>query len=352
MNVLLVYGGKSCEHDISIITACLARGYLANHNVIGCYLDRNNRAYFAEKLSPMEHLTTKFRREMSFILGGRCVEIRTMLGKKRVHIDCAVNCCHGVNGEDGAVAGLLQLAGIPDVESGVLCCGVAMDKYLTKLQLKSLGIDVVEGVLFDGDIDGVVDRLGFPLIVKPCTLGSSIGIGIAHDINELKTCIDVASQFDKRILIEQALQDFLEINCSAMTVDGNVTTSPVDFPLTSHEILTFADKYLSGTKGIATGKHITDEYDDKVAEITEKIYTALGFGGVIRVDFLASDGKLYVNEINTVPGSLAYGMWKDKYSATQFGDLLLKEGVRRFDSRQSLSYRYRSEVLSGCKGKK
>lgn len=353
MNVLIVYGGKSCEHDISVITACLARGYFVNHNVIGCYLDRDNNAFFVSEITPQQHTGKKFTSRITFVLGQRCIEIRNKIGKKRIHIDCAVNCCHGVNGEDGAVAGLLQLCGIPDAESGVLCCGSAMDKYLTKLTLRSLGINVVDGVLLTDDNLDKVLQLGFPLIVKPSTLGSSIGIGVAHDVEQLEHCISVARQFDNRVLVEKAIENFTEINCSAMTVKGQIVTSATDFPLSANEILTFADKYLNGGKGMADGKkHVTDVYDAEIKRITEKIYREMGFGGVIRVDFIASADKLYVNEINTVPGSLAYGMWKEVFSPAQFGDNLLQEGLATYNGRQKLTYRFRSDVLTRCAGSK
>ena len=189
MNVLIIYGGKSCEHDISIITACLARGYF-DGTLYSAYLDKNNRCFLVPNdFTPKKHVETKFNKTVVFKLGEGAIAI--MRGKrvlKTVHVDVAVNCCHGVNGEDGCIAALTQMAGIPLVGSDVASSAIAMDKAITKRVLNSFRIPTVKGVELLKEhlpeLNKRVKNLSFPLIVKPCKLGSSIGVEVCKEFEQ------------------------------------------------------------------------------------------------------------------------------------------------------------------------
>lgn len=357
MNILLVYGGKSCEHDVSIITACLAKGYF-DGNLYCAYFNQQNKCFLApNSLAPNQHKGWQFDTAVTFVMGQSAICLQKGRRKaKIVPIDVAVNCCHGVNGEDGSVAGLLQMAGIPSVESGVIGSAICMDKYLSKLAFMGAGLPVLDGVLVSkveyerGEIGEKLANLGYPVIVKPTTLGSSIGVGVAHNQAELNKALHVAFCFDERVLVERALTSFWEVNCSAMTVDGKVATSRADRPLQSGEILTFADKYLAGGKGFAPKSQVDDTFATQAQSLTKQIYQAFDMQGVVRVDYIvdAATNQMYVNEVNVVPGSLAYNLWDDVYTRRQFGKVLVQNALDTLKRKQSLTYRYQSTVLDGA----
>ena len=357
MNILILYGGKSCEHDISIITACLAKGYFKG-NVYSVYFDRNNRSYLVgNDLTPRDHVTKKLTKRVTFVFGeGKIVINSGKLSAKTVPIDVAVNCCHGMSGEDGCIAALCQMANIPLVGSDVVSSAVAMDKTVTKHVLNDLGFPVVKGVtLTKTDLDSLtqsVEGLNYPLIVKPSMLGSSIGVEVCHNDQQLRLSLDKAFTYCGKVLCEEALTDFTELNCAAMRTGGKVETSIVDCPLTTHDILTFADKYISNEAYEKPTVQVEEETKAEVERLTTDIYTKLGFSGVVRVDYLLdkATGKLYVNEINTTPGSLAYGLWEGKYSRTQYGEALVDEAIADYREMQQRVYTFDSGVLNGGGG--
>ena len=359
MNVLIIYGGKSCEHDISIITACLARGYFEG-NLMSAYLDKSNRCFLVPNdWTPRRHVEGKLNKTVVFKLGESGIAV--VKGKrvlKSIHIDVAVNCCHGVNGEDGAIAALTQLSGIPLVGSDIAASAIAMDKAITKRVLNSFRIPTVKGrELTKADLPQLKKRvadLRFPIIVKPCKLGSSIGVEVCKDYEELETALARAFKLDAKVLCEEALTDFTELNCAAMRVQGEVKLSVIDQPLTTHEILTFADKYVMNEAYEREPKKLDEKVASDVEKLTTEVYEKLGFNGVIRVDYLLDNatGKLYVNEINTTPGSLAYGLWELKYSRTAYGEALVEQAIADYRELQGFVYDFDSGVLSGGSGAK
>ena len=356
MNVMIVYGGKSSEHDISVVTACLARGHFAG-NLYGVYFDKNNTPYLVgNDVSPRGH-NRKFKRKVVFCFGERAIMLRKgpFLWRK-INIDVVVNCCHGMCGEDGTVAALCALLGVPLVGSDIGSSAVAMDKVLTKLVLGACGLPTLDGMAVTKDCD--VTNITLPVVVKPSRLGSSIGVKLCRTAEELKDALQVAFTYDEKVLCERALLDCTELNCAAMKAQGEVRLSRVEVPVTAHDILTFEDKYLQGDKsfGAATKEKgdLSSEVVDMVRNLTETIYEKLGFSGVVRVDYLLdnTDGQVYVNEINSVPGSLAYGLWQDLYGMTEYGDVLVDEAVRGFANKRALVTDFASSVLTCGNGKK
>lgn len=352
--VALIYGGKSCEHEISVITACLAKGYFGD-KLVSVYLDKNNRAFVVgNDWTPHRHLTEKPKNRAVFLTGESAIAIVRGGRLVTVHVDVAVNCCHGLNGEDGCVAALCQMAGIPLVGSDVASSAVAMDKVLTKRMLDSFGFATVKGKeISKRDAALATDALSqlrYPLIVKPTLLGSSIGVKLAHSPDELDDALNNAFRYCPRVLVEEALTDFTELNCAAIRVHGEVVVSNVDEPTTVHELLTFSDKYISNTA--KKKPPVSSDTESDVRRITAEIYQKLNFGGVIRVDFLYDNttGKLYVNEINTTPGSLAFGLWEGRFSRTAYGEALVSEAVADYRDLQSFTYTFSSGVLNGGNG--
>lgn len=359
MNVMIVYGGKSCEHDISVITACLAKGYF-KQNLYSVYIDKTNRAYLVgNDWTPRSHLYKKLTTSVCFLSGEGAIAL--VKGKrilKKVPIDVAVNCCHGVNGEDGCIAAMCQMAGIALVGSDIASSAVAMDKILTKHMLRALDMPVLPGVAVGAsdidDLDAHISQLQYPVIVKPARLGSSIGVCKCNNSAELSAAVCAALKYDVKALCEQALTDFTELNCAAMRVAGTVRVSKVDVPVTVHDILTFADKYQSVDAFLPKPPQISAELTANVQTLTRNIYENMGFGGVIRVDYLVDNttGKLYVNEINTTPGSLAYGLWEGEFSRTQYGEALTDQAIADYREIQQRVFVYESGVLNGSGGVK
>ncbi|MCM1195290.1 MAG: ATP-grasp domain-containing protein, partial [Firmicutes bacterium] len=291
MNIMLIYGGKSCEHDISVITACLARGYFKGE-LYGVYFNKNNECFLVpNSFTPAQHVESKLAVRVDFLFGEGKIALRK--GRriiKTVVIDVAVNCCHGINGEDGTVAGLCGLLNVPLVGSPVIASAVAMDKTVTKEVLQSLGIPVLNGVAAtEKDMNRLSDisaKLGYPLIVKPARLGSSIGVEICKNDEDLYAALVRAFEYDDKILCEEALADFTELNCSAMRVNDVTQVSAVDCPVTANDILTFADKYTASSVPEKQKPQIERKTELQVKELTADVYDKLGFSGVIRVDYL------------------------------------------------------------------
>ncbi len=353
--IVLIYGGKSCEHDISVITACLAKGYFKG-NIISVYLDKNNRAHLVgNDWTPKRHLVEKPKSRVVFLTGEGAIGIVKGTRLTKLNVDVAVNCCHGLNGEDGTVAALCQLCGIPLVGSDVASSAIAMDKILTKRMLTCLGFKTVKGV----DVSRKspeqaaqsVAQLSLPLIVKPSLLGSSIGVKVVHEINELDSALKQAFEYSPHVLVEEALTDFVELNCAALRDRGEVRVSNVDVPVTVNELLTFEDKYIENNAEKKPSE-ISEGLKKEVCRQTADIYEKFGFSGVIRVDYLLdkTTGNLYVNEINTTPGSLAFGLWEGRYSRTGYGEALVNEAIADYRELQCFTYTFESGVLNGAGG--
>ncbi len=349
MNTLVVYGGKSCEHDISIITACLAKGYFGG-KVISAYLDGNNVCYLVpNSLTPGRHVGFKFKKQIAFLCGRK--QIAVFRGKRMriFDIDLVVNCCHGMCGEDGTVAALCALCNLPVVGSDVISSGVAMDKIFSKYAFSAIKIPSLPYVgLTKNQPSAVLEKLNFPIIVKPATLGSSIGISLCNNAEELQKGLDLAFSYDKRVLCEKALTNFYEVNCSAMRVSDETITSAVERPVSTGDILSFSDKYLRGGKWAPQKQAVPEKVAAKVRQLTEKIYNNLSLSGVVRVDFLVDNetGKIFANEINSIPGSLAYGLWQNNYTPLEFGKVLSQQALMDFDAQNKLVRRFDSGVLT------
>ena len=359
MNILIIYGGQSCEHDISIITACLAKGYFRG-NIISAYFDKQNKCFAVPNdFTPAKHTNYTFREQISFCFGEKRIAIcKGKRVKRYVDIDVVVNCCHGVCGEDGSVSAICQMTSIPLVGSNLLSSAVAMDKIATKYALHAIGMPTVKGCRITREqfeqSTYSTDDIAYPVIVKPNRLGSSIGITLCHNKEELQNALKVAFSYDNDVLCERALTNFYEVNCSAMRVNNVVQTSDVDTPITAHDLLTFEDKYISQSKWCKPTVDINADVQTAVQSMTQQIYQQLGFSGVIRVDYLVdkTDGKIYVNEINSIPGSLAYGLWSNIYTQSQFGKLLVDQAIADYQRDCQLVRSYNSSVLSGTINKK
>lgn len=361
MKIALIYGGKSCEHDISVITACQIAHSLKNHELYRIYADRQNKWWLIEgDYTPRQHLFLKPKKRAYFKTGESVLYVKNGCFVKKIPIDAAVLAFHGINGEDGTAQGVLELAGVPYTSAGVAASGLCMDKLLMKSCFEGIDVPVLFGMELKRS-DGknarrdVSDLVGFPLIVKPANLGSSIGISVCRSQADFEAALETAFSFDDRVLVEQALTDFYEVNCSAMTSDGEILVSELEKPCAKDEILSFADKYVRGEKNRALREFPFEcELKEEIRYTTQKIYRRFNLSGVVRIDYLIDryTGAFYVNEVNTLPGSLAYYFWKDMFSPEQFAKTLIDEAIARKAARDKLTYAYDSQVLNGAYGAK
>lgn len=375
-NLLVFFGGKSCEHDISIITAHQAIDYvdIERYNIIPIYVDINGIFLTGDDLFDFE-----FCKDIDY---SKLHKVYFMPATNNVYYkknkvlckaDAALLCMHGLNGEDGTLQGMLELSNIPYTSSGVLGSAVGMDKIAMKLFFKGLNLSVLPFIWFNKaeyySIKGNEEfwekfnsTLEYPVIVKPANLGSSIGITRCPNAESLKNAIEVAVKFDNRIIIEKALTDFKEVNCSVLGCSSiGAQASVCERPLNWQAFLSFEDKYINnGGKlgGMDSLKRripadITDEQSNIIKKQSVEIFKAMDCKGVVRIDYMIdnTDNSIYVNEINTIPGSLSYYLWD--YEGVDFYDLmdrLIEYAIKEHRQKSYLKYAYQSNVLSGAGG--
>ncbi len=344
-NIGVIYGSRTCEHDVSIISALQAAQALdtKNYNITYIYIGREGTWYTGEALADVkfyEHFdAAKLTRVLPAGENGKLVlyhlpEKKKLFGgaaAERVAVlDVVMPVLHGLNGEDGTLQGMLELFDVPYTSAGVMGSAVGMDKITMKLLFKGCGFPVIEGVWFDrgrwsrerdGVMDECEDKLGFPLIVKPANLGSSIGINIAHDRNQLEDAIETAAAYDHRILVEKAVSPLREVNCSVLGYGDHVETSELEMPVTQEEFLTFPGKYLRNAKGAGgmasqvrlIPAPISEQAAQTVRDLAVRAFRAMDLKGVVRIDFILDENEnVFINEANTIPGSLAFYLWEPK----------------------------------------
>ena len=262
---------------------------------------------------------------------------------------------HGLNGEDGSLSGMMQLCSIPLAGPPTFASSLSMDKYYTKIVLAGLNVSFVPYLRICKDtyqksknfvLKYISGRLGYPVVVKPANLGSSIGISKADSEDEVLKSLSEAFRYDGKVIVEKALENFREINCACYKSGDRFFVSECEEPLNDGKILTFKDKYDLGAV-----KQFPADLDEKVSSeiksIVKYVYKKLDFESVIRIDFLLSNGKIYLNEINSVPGSLAYYLYCD--STEKLGDfigVLIENAIDEFLKFKSDEFEYKSDVLS------
>ncbi|MBR4745361.1 MAG: hypothetical protein IK070_01465 [Clostridia bacterium] len=317
-NIIVLFGGVSTEHDISIITGVQTLNNIDEYlfNVIPVYITKKGVPITSKKFFDINTFRLNPTGKRVIFEGhSGCIKIGNIFAKK-IHINCAVVCMHGKNGEDGLISGVLKFAGIPYTCGDMLPSAIACDKVIFKDVLHSMGVNYVPYVSVTCDeynkskskcIKKILDSVSLPLIVKPANLGSSIGIEICKTRKNLSKCIENALKFDKKLLIEKYLSDFKELNI-ALYNDKKLHISHIEEPLKTSDILSFENKYIGKSKGMENLHRVRPKLDKATAmylkDCSTKVYRHLGLNGVVRFDYIVAD-KVYLNEINTVPGSMA-----------------------------------------------
>ena len=347
--LVVFYGGKSVEHDISIITGLQVMSVIKNeYELLPIYIDHTGLWWTAENYDDPNIYAdflalAKKPKQVSVEFGLGCVYVFKKFKKSYFKPAAALICLHGANGEDGAIAGVMQMANIPyscpNLESSSIC----YDKELTKIVLKNFDIPVVSSITINIDQINkkeIIKKIGFPMIVKPARLGSSVGIVVCKDEHELEQAIECAKLYDFKLIFEHFIENSREFNC-AFCLNENMVISSNVYEVVGQKFYSFDEKYL--TDKPKTQKVTSKKLEQLIKKLGEKTVLALECEGVVRVDFLMEGEKLFVNEVNTIPGSLAgYLFGNLKEVAIE----LVENAKARFFKNEQLTFKYQSEALS------
>ncbi|MDY6367216.1 MAG: ATP-grasp domain-containing protein [Clostridia bacterium] len=358
-NIAVFFGGESVEHDVSVITGVLTLNTVkkCGFNAVPVYVKKDGAWVSGDELFDVENYKSLDDKKLKsvFLTGGSPILYQAVKNKRikpMGTLSAAVNCMHGERGEDGALSGLLSMCKVPLCSPGITPSATCIDKRITKAVLKGMGIKTLPCIAVKSATN--IKWKKFPAVVKPNKLGSSIGVSVANDEKELKSAVLLALRYGEQAIIEEKMTDFIEINCAAyLDRNGKVITSPCEKPMAKGGVLTFDDKYTEGEREFPA--KIEKALSDKIRKLTEKIYSGIDATGIIRIDFFVHGGEVFVNEINTVPGSLAYYLFCS--TIKEFGKLLgeiIDVAERKFASQTTFIKSYDSGVLNvrGAKGAK
>ncbi len=308
----VVFGGVSNENEISIITGTMACNILKKGGtaILPIYIAPDNRVYADARLSDLTIFQKDgYQKCAQAVIAQGGVYLKNRWNKlgKFISLSAALNCCHGGMGEGGGLNGVFALADIPFAGAGLFESAAFLDKYYTKLVLSALRVPTVKYRYITQEEQALAcaQKLGFPVIVKPARLGSSIGVVKVDDAAQLSQAVQAAFTYDSGVLIEQYVTEKREINCAAYFAEGKVVVSPCEESIAAGDTLTYEDKYAGGGKSVCPAE-IPAQTAEKIRQITASVYAKLGMRGIVRFDFLLQGDNIYVSEINTVPGSLAY----------------------------------------------
>ncbi|MDA3969034.1 D-alanine--D-alanine ligase [Helicobacter ibis] len=310
MKFSILFGGKSFEHEISIVSAIALKKLLANTDIF-IFLDDNHEFYLIKK----ENMKSVFFSSKSYLKEPKIYPkkngffTRTLFGEKQIQIPTIINLIHGGDGEDGAIASLLDFYEIPYIGPRKEACILSYDKELTKMLANHRGVNVLDyQVVFQ---DSKIEVENFPVIIKPARLGSSLGISIVKNKEELEYSLDKAFEYDKKVIIESFIPNIKEYNLAGFFANKELHFSFVEEPK-KDEFLDFNKKYLDFSRTTNTQQaDITTEVENMLKDNFSKIYTNLFEGAVIRCDFFIHNNTCYLNEINPIPGSLANYLFAD-----------------------------------------
>lgn len=374
LKVGVIFGGRSVEHEVSVITGMQVIENMDKEKFlpIPIYITKEGKWLSSEAFKNFKTFKDgDFSSAKNVMLG--CdygdfnlyinPESKSMFDKKVYEtLDLVFFALHGTNGEDGSCQGLVETVGLPYTGTNVLSSSVGMDKVIMKDVYRANGLPVVnyryyyrskwrsskEEVMAD-----IEKNLTYPLFIKPSNLGSSIGISKVKNKDNLEEALMIAFSYDKKVIVEESVENAREINCAVMGYEENVETSELEEPLDFKELLTFDDKYVSNKKapGTKTMRNLLKKDEplrDELESLATKAFTSIDAAGNARVDLLVSKdtGKIYINEINTIPGSVAFYLWEPKgYS---FKDLITKmlEIAQAVDTmRKETVYSYDAELF-------
>ena len=361
MNIAVIYGGESVEHEVSILTAVQLIENIAKDNVIiPIYITKQGKMYETKDYKRLDtYKGESGLKEVCFVPNSPYLYIKNIVGnyKKYKQIDFCYIAMHGKCGEDGLMAAILNMSHIPYSASDILGSSVCLDKAIFKNAMFGLGVNIVPYInVLKGDyqvnnveiLDKIECDLGYPVIIKPSNLGSSIGINIAYSKEDIESKINGSFLYDNMLVVEKFVDIDKEINVALFRYNNEMVFSSFEVPSRKDVILSFDDKYLKS--GITREMYnvLDDSMDIKIKSICEVVYKELRLNGVVRFDFIYSkDGILYLNELNTIPGSMANYLYKERgIDYRELTQMLYREGVNYYKEKIKLNTNYDSKVLN------
>lgn len=388
IKVGVIFGGETVEHEVSVITAVQAMEHINRdkYDVVPIYISKDRIWYTSPMLTDIEvYKDFKDLKRYAKQVVLTKIDDKFYLQKTKglfktnvTDIDIAFPIVHGNNVEDGTLQGYLDSVGIPYVGSKVLGSALGQDKVVMKQVFKDMGLPIVDYTwFFDSEyaddcekIFADVKKLGYPVIVKPATLGSSVGITYVKEEKDLANAIEEAMKYDVKVVVEKAVKNLVEVNCSVLGNYSYQETSVIEEVTSDEEFLTYADKYIGGSKGKLKGPskgmasasriipaRISKELETNIKETSKAAFKALNLGGVCRIDYLIDKktNKYYINEPNTIPGSLSFYLWEK--TGKKYEDLLdemITLCIKDYKNRSKKIYSFESNILSnyGIKGLK
>lgn len=363
LKVGLFFGGRSTEHEVSVLTALQAYENLdlSKYEVIPVYVSKSGDFYTSSKFLDLKNFKDVESLLLSstkviFVKGG----LKTSgIFSKTIPLDIAFLAFHGSFGEDGCIQGSLEIYKIPYTGFGVTASAIAMDKVISKALFKELGLPVCEYAEVkridwlkgsNRSLKEVCEKLKFPMFVKPATIGSSIGVNKASDEDSLNFALEVAFTYCEKAIVEKAFEGLIEVNCSALGYE-DVKASVCEMPVASKEILSFTDKYQKG--GVSLSRiipaPISQRLTQQIQEATIKVFKALDGNGVARADYFVDKAaeKFWINEVNSPPGSFAFYLWeKSGVKFSELMDKLIEYALKRAENQKKTQYTFESGLLS------
>ena len=344
LRVGVIFGGVSVEHEVSIISAVQAMKQIdeEKYEVIPIYIGKDREWYTGKLLKNIEvfsdlDLMKKYASNVVLYNKKDDFVLVKKKGFKRVvdYVDLILPIVHGTNVEDGTLQGYLEMIGIPYVGSNVFAAAIGQDKVFQKQIFSSSNIPVSDYIWFfdyeykenEEEILKKIKKLGYPVMVKPARLGSSVGISKVKSEKDIKEALEEAIKYDEKILVEKVVENLIEVNCSVLGNYQSMEASELEEVMGVDEFLSYRDKYLGdggkktggSSKGMASTNRIlparlNEKMTNEVKELSKKAFKVLNASGVVRIDYLIDKktNKIYLNEVNTIPGSLSSYLWKAK----------------------------------------
>ncbi len=374
-NILVLMGGVSVEHDISLITAVQTINNIdkSKYAIYPVVIDKLGKWHFSTAFDKVQNITNYFeskKQNNEVILHNKSLYmlVKNKL-KKQADIDCTLLCLHGGTGENGAIQGFLEAMGMPFTSPNHIFSAIFMNKSLSKLVFEKLQINHVQGITLEKKsyleskrkvLEKIKESIPAPYFVKPNSGGSSIGAKLCKTMSQLVKGLDTAFCYDDEVIVERAVSNLYELNIAVTKKEGKVITSMIEKPCNKNKILTFEDKYLSGSKrgmqsmGRQLPAVITKEQEDFVISSATKVYEEFIKQGVVRVDYLVDSvtQEVFINEVNTIPGSMSFYLWEGKMTFSQLIDNLINEAIANKESKIGLLKTFSSSVLANFSGGK
>lgn len=374
------FGGQNPEHEISIITGEFAIAELRKMGLkaVAVYVDKNGVWRSDEKISKLKFFKDDYEKRLKNLpncrldleLSREKLVLRSgrFLNKKRLDIDFIFPTFHGLRGEDGTIQGLAEFFRAPYAGCGIYASSLSIDKALTKKLLKSLNMPTPDFMVlnkkdFIKDKESVIaeikEKLSSPVFVKPARTGSSIGITKVKESGEMEDALNLAFHYDIKVIVENSVENISDLTCALLS-DGNETiVSEVQESLFGSDLFDYSVKYLEDG-GAQTGNaeanlvipaKISDEHTRRIKEYSKLIFDEIDANGTMRVDFLLNKktGELFVNEINTMPGTLYHHIWKKSgISISEILEKMLLSGFAKWKELQEIQSDFKTDVLNNA----